>query len=247
MIVLVTDFGLSGPYTGQVKAVLAAAAPGMPVIDLFADAPRGAPRPAACLLAAYRQEFAPGTVFLCIVDPGVGTARRALAVRAGGHWFVGPDNGLLELAARQAGDAEWHEIRWRPERLSASFHGRDLFAPVAAALAAGALPGGWLAPLGAGAAPDHGWPDDLAEIVYVDVYGNALTGLRTATLPPGARLAAGGRQLTRARVFADRPAGTAFWYGNANGLAEIAVTGGRAEQALGLTIGSPVRVLASEG
>ena len=88
------------------------------------------------------------------------------------------------------------------------------------------------------------WPDDLCEIVYVDHYGNAMTGLRAAMLPPGARLTAAGRVLDRARTFSDLPPGAAFWYENSNGLAELAVNQGRADRDLGLAIGSPVEIVA---
>ena len=138
MLVLVTDFGVAGPYLGQMKAVLYRDAPGVPVVDLFSDAPTCNPRATAYLLSAYAMEFPAGSVFLGVVDPGVGTeARRPVAVEADGRWFVGPDNGLFSLVARHAHTAHWWEITWRPQHLSMSFHGRDLFAPVAAMLARG--------------------------------------------------------------------------------------------------------------
>lgn len=239
MIVTFTDFGLQGPYLGQVKAVFAAIAPTVPVIDLFADAPAADPRAAAYLLAAYDDGFPPGTTFLAVVDPGVGTARRPVVLRADGRWYVGPDNGLLALVARRAERSTAWEITWRPERLSATFHGRDLFAPVAAQLALGDIPPGRQLADGL-TQPD--WPDELAEIVYVDHYGNAMTGLRGAALPATASLRVGERSLARARTFGDLPAGTAFWYENSNGLAEIAVANGRADQALGVGIGTTVSV-----
>ena len=86
MIVLFTDFGLHGPYTGQVKAVLHQMAPGVPFIDLFADAPVGSPKPSAYLLGVYAEWFPVGTVFLCIVDPGVGGTRPCSRPTAGGMW-----------------------------------------------------------------------------------------------------------------------------------------------------------------
>jgi hypothetical protein len=241
MIALFTDFGLAGPYTGQVKAVLAQRAPGIPVVDLFADLPPGKPKPAAYLLAAYAAWFPPATVIVAVVDPGVGSTRRAVAVEADGRVYVGPDNGLFELVLRRARDARAWEVVWRPESLSASFHGRDLFAPVAADFAVGGPPPAMLrqTPI----ARTAEWPDDLPEIVYVDHYGNAMTGLRATAVPPAARLAAGGRILTRARTFSDAPPGSAFWYENANGLAEIAVNAGRADRALGLAVGAPVAIL----
>jgi len=241
MIVLFTDFGLQGPYTGQMKAVLHQMAPGVPIIDLFADAPAGNPKASAYLLAAYAQWFAAGTTFLCVVDPGVGGTRAPAMLDADGRWYVGPDNGLFELIARRATTAHSFDIDWRPPLLSASFHGRDLFAPVAAMLARGDPPPGH-ARKHAGLRSD--WPDDLPEIVYIDHFGNAMTGLRAAMLPPDARLAAAGRVLERARTFSDRPSGAAFWYENSNGLAEIAVNRGRADRDLDLAIGSPVEIVA---
>src|SRR5260370_8216372 len=100
MIALFTDFGLHGPYTGQVKAVMYQMAPGIPVIDLFADAPVGNPKASAYLLAAYAAWFPEGTVFLCVVDPGVGGARPALFLQADERWYIGPGNGLFELIHR---------------------------------------------------------------------------------------------------------------------------------------------------
>ena len=102
MIVLFTDFGLHGPYTGQMKAVLHQMAPGIPVIDLFADAPVGNPKASAYLLAAYAAWFPAGTVFLCVIDPGVGGTRPAIILEADGRWYVGPGNGLFELVQRRA-------------------------------------------------------------------------------------------------------------------------------------------------
>jgi hypothetical protein len=241
MIVLFTDFGLTGPYTGQVAAVLHRDAPDIPVVSLFADAPSARPKPSAYLLAAYGAWFPTGTVLLCVVDPGVGSERRAVIAEAEGRIYVGPDNGLFDIVLRRAGGARLWEIIWHPGSLSPSFHGRDLFAPIAARLARGE-------PLTALAQPtrdeqaSRGWPDDLAEIVYIDHYGNAMTGLRGALLPPNAGLAIGGRRLGRAPTFSAVRPGDAFWYINANGLAEIAINGGRADQALGLTIGEAVTV-----
>ena len=245
MIVLFTDFGPGGPYVGQVKAVLARDAPGVPVVDLVDDLPPCDPAPAAYLLAALAPAFPPGAVFLCVVDPGVGGARAAVALAAGGRWFVGPDNGLLALAARRSEAPRWFAIDWRPAALSASFHGRDLFAPVAARLARGdAFPGELVpgAPLAAARTVGGDWPDDRPAVVYVDSYGNAMTGLRAARLRADAVLAAAGRRLRRARTFSCVPPGAAFWYENANGLAEIAVNRGAAARALGLRVGTPVRV-----
>src|SRR5262249_3938159 len=113
------------------KAVLCQMAPGIPAVDLFADAPVGNPRASGYLLAAYAEWFAAGTVFLAVVDPGVGGTRPAIILEADGRWYVGPGNGLFELVERRAPRRRSWDIDGKPEPLSASFHGRDLFAPVA--------------------------------------------------------------------------------------------------------------------
>lgn len=241
VIALFTDFGLADPYVGQMHAVLARAAPGVPVIDLFHAVPAFNIRAGAYLLPAYARDFPPGTVFIAVVDPGVGGTRRPVMLKADGRWYVGPDNGLFELVRRRATGYECHEIRWRPSQLSASFHGRDLFAPVAAALARGEIPQAVVAELTSPA--DGPWPDDLAEIVYIDHYGNGITGLRAATLSVERSLGIGGRVLKYARVFSDVPPGAAFWYENANGLVEIAVNGGNAATQLGIKTGDPLTLI----
>lgn len=241
MIALFTDFGLAGPYTGQVMATLHHVAPRVPVVSLFADAPSARPKPSAYLLAAYAVWFPPGTVLLCVVDPGVGSARRAIVAEADGRVYVGPDNGLFDIVQRRAGETRLWEISWRPEQLSASFHGRDLFAPVAARLAAGE-PVAALAKPAANQSASRAWPDDLAEIVYIDHYGNAMTGLRGNLLAQDARLVANGRKIAPAATFSAMPPGEPLWYTNSNGLAEIALNSARADTTLELAIGGKVMV-----
>jgi S-adenosylmethionine hydrolase len=235
VFVLVTDFGLEGPYTGQVKAVLAEAAPGVPILDLFADLPPFRADLAAYLLAAYAPAFPERAIFVCVVDPGVGTGRGAVLVEADGRRFVGPDNGMLAIVYRRATRRRSFQLPQPGHTLSASFHGRDLFAPVAADLAMGRAVKGAPAPLAVG----DDLPDDLPRIVYVDRYGNAMTGLRAEVLG-SERLRVAGQLLERRRTFGDVPPGVAFWYPNANGLAEIAANQARAADLLGLGPGAPV-------
>lgn len=240
MIVLFTDFGAAGPYVGQVKAVLAREAAREPVIDLLHEAPAMNPRASAYLLAALAPSIPGEATFVCVVDPGVGTERRALALRADGRWFVGPDNGLLDIVGKRAQQAEWWEITWRPEQLSATFHGRDVFAPVASRLARGDAPQGRRidSPLAA-----RDWPADLAEVVYVDPYGNAATGLRGKIVGGDVVLRANERCFQPVSTFGDAPAGTAVWYVNSNAHAELAISEGSAAGSCGLAIGSVVSVL----
>jgi len=238
VIILFTDFGLEGPYVGQMKAVLHREAPGVPIIDLFSDAPAHKPKAAAYLLAAYHKEFPADSVFLCVVDPGVGSARGAIMVQAEGRWFVGPDNGLFDIVGRRARHARWWDIAWQPEHVSASFHGRDIFAPVAARLACGGTPPGEQRKRGSKVVA--GWPDELPELVYIDSFGNAMTGIRASMVRDDSVLVIRNVALRRARTFSDVPVGKAFWYENANGLVEIAVNRGSAKQTLKLEVGDVV-------
>jgi len=242
MIVLFNDFGISGPYVGQMKAVLIRFAPSVPVVDLFADAPRCNPKAAAYLLAAYVAEFPLDTVFLAVVDPGVGDERRrASIVRADGRWYVGPDNGLFNVLAKRARSLKWWDIVWRPADISNSFHGRDLFAPVAARIARGEEPPGDSVP--GRERIISSWPDDLAEVVYIDHFGNAMLGLRAACLSSHSSVSINNKIIGYARTFSAVSEGEPFWYENANGLVEIAVNRGHAAAMLGLEVGIPIKVL----
>ena len=172
-----------------------------------------------------------------MVDPGVGGRRDAIVVQLAEQHFVGPDNGLLSILWQRARKRRCWRIAWRPTRLSSSFHGRDLFAPVAAALATGRVPRGWLAPK---ARPSVLLPAlELARIIYIDHYGNAITGMRFKSSNITLRVVR--RVLRYARTFEEARA--PFWYENSMGLIEIAAPRGSAAKRLGLRVGSPVRRL----
>ena len=244
MIVLFTDFGSSGPYIGQMKAALCQRAPSTPVIDLMHDAPTLDPQAAAYLLASLVSEFPKGCVFLCVVDPGVGSQRKPLIARIKGRWFVGPDNGLFDIVAQHAlaeSEVSWWEISWRPESLSSSFHGRDLFAPVAAMLAKGDEPPG--RSLDVSADRLYRWPSDLYKVIYIDHFGNAMTGLRAAKVDANTRIAVANQQLCWARTFSEVAKGEGFWYQNSNGLVELAVNQGRADKILRLNLGDALTIV----
>jgi S-adenosylmethionine hydrolase len=237
-LVLFTDFGSNDLYVGQVEAALHRDAPGHGVIHLLHEAPMFNPEASAHLLAALVTRMPTGHVYVAVVDPGVGSARDAVVVQADGDWFVGPDNGLLSVVADRAAAREFWRVVNPPADRSVSFHGRDIFAPIAAGLEIGrpaedfAVPMGSLSvSLGSG---------DLAEIIYVDHYGNAFTGLRATNAFTSRQLVVGGREIGRATVFSSVATGTAFWYANSVGLVEIAVSGGSAARALDLAVGQPV-------
>ncbi len=242
-LLLFTDYGWQDPYVGQVKAVMAREAPGVAVIDLLHGVPDFNPHAGAQLLAALASTCPAGSVFFCVVDPGVGSDRAGLVVEADARWFVGPDNGLLSIvAARARQHRAWH-IRWQPEGLSASFHGRDLFAPIAAWIAAGKFPADKLALI---AEPNIQFDAaDLPRIIYIDHFGNAWTGIRGGLADSAARIDVKGRQLPWRRVFAAAGKGELFWYQNSIGLIEIAANRGNAAALLDLRVGDPVRLSSS--
>jgi S-adenosylmethionine hydrolase len=236
MIFLFTDFGLEGPYTGQMQAVLHQQAPGVPVITLFADLAPFDIQGAAYLLPAYATRYPPGSIFLCVVDPGVGGARPSGLVRADGRWYVGPDEGLFAILTRRARQVECWELP-QPETASPSFHGRDVFAPLAARLA---RDGGFgTGPVATVAREQPEWPDELRRVVYIDRYGSAITGTRAGAMRDTATVRINGHSLSRARTFTAVSPGAAFWYENSSGLVEIAVNRGRADHQLGITVGTP--------
>lgn len=236
-IFLFTDFGSADLYVGQVKTVLQQRAPKEPVIDLLHDAPAFNAKAGAHLLAALTARLPKDSVTLAVVDPGVGSAREPVAVLADDRWLVGPDNGLISVAAARARKCEVRSIGWKPESLSASFHGRDLFAPVAAMLARGDRK---RAKLKRAALAVTFGADDLGEVIYVDHFGNLLTGLRAGSVPRDRGLTINGRVIRYARVFSEVKAGELFWYENSLGLVEVAANSASAQQLLGSGPGSPL-------
>jgi len=240
MILLFTDFGSNGPYVGQMTASIRKAGYSGDVIPVFSDLPAFGVKASAVLLKSYMRDFPENSVFPCVVDPGVGSSRKAVVIKSQGRWFVGPDNGLFELILREDVQAEIFEIIWQPKELSASFHGRDLFAPVAAKLATGKGME-MLKSISADSLHRQDWPDDIAEVVYIDRYGNAMTGV--SSVPSIRSIKIGGHRLPIKLTFSSVAVGAPLAYENANGLIEIAVNQGRADQYFDLTIGTPVEIL----
>ncbi|RMG46748.1 MAG: hypothetical protein D6718_05010 [Acidobacteria bacterium] len=258
VITLLTDFGREGPYAGEVAGVLLSRAPEATLCEISHEVAAHDVREGAFVLAAAAFSFPRGTVHLAVVDPGVGTARRALAMAAGGHLFVAPDNGLLTLAARRAGGpVEVREVAaaaLAAPRPHPTFHGRDLFAPVAAALACGL-------PLEDVGPPCPDWirlpgcepeerPDGrlVLPVLHVDRFGNVAFGLTRAD---AARIWPGLFSPPIHPESADGPAPFVRTYGEAargqlcllwgsSGYLEAAVREGRADTRLGVRPGDRV-------
>jgi S-adenosylmethionine hydrolase len=255
LVTLLTDFGLRDPFVGLLKVQVYARLPGARIVDLTHELPAYRPAAAAFWLERSRHWCPPGTVHVAVVDPGVGTSRRLLAAEADAQLFLGPDNGVLGAVLADA-SSPVHSIdlsrlaRFGLDAPSATFHGRDVLAPLAAELAGGRVAaaelgprvGDWVPSPIPVPRPRDGGLD--GEILLVDRYGNAFTSL-PATAPvvqPGAMLAVGGRRLPIVRTYGDAPPGTAVALVNSFGVVEIAVVTGDAAAALGLRPGDPVRI-----
>jgi S-adenosylmethionine hydrolase len=238
LIATYTDFGHTGPYLGQMAAVLATLAPHIPRVTLMADAPMFDPQSAGRLLSSLCRNLPRQTLVLAVVDPGVGGERRPIMIKNENNLFVGPDNGLFAPIMRRCGNCKIETIDWRPLRLSETFHGRDLFAPVAAKLATGKeVEGTPLTPqemVGYDASPNDN------RVIYIDHYGNAMTGIDSEATSDHTLFSINGATLNYARTFSEVPAGQPFWYRNSIGLVEIAVNRGSAARLFGLELGAQV-------
>jgi S-adenosylmethionine hydrolase len=235
-VALLTDFGNNSLYTGQVNMVLRERSPraASPVVDLISDLPRFRPDLAAYLIPALASCSSNKWLYICIVDPGVGGDRKSLVLQADGQWFIGPDNGLLSQISRQSVRSNWWTIK-TPLTSSLTFHGRDVFAHEAAYILSHGVSTG--EKVDDGEVVGRDWPADLAKIIYVDHYGNLMTGLRAETLKPNALFIVGEHRLIHATKFCDLPPGELFWYKNSLGLVEIAANKAKANELLGLVPG----------
>jgi S-adenosylmethionine hydrolase len=254
-VVLLTDFGLADPYVGQMRGILARLAPGAPVLDLTHGVAPFNLAQAGYFLAASAPHFPEDAVFTAVVDPGVGTARRIVAVERRRQIFLAPDNGLLDLVL-QGGEA-LRVFDLTPDaitlgRASATFQGRDVFAPLAARLALGEPPsalGTAMDPAGLVRSP-WGRPEPeeggvAAQVLHVDRFGNCVLNLRQDfALPPGeVRLAAPKTvALRRARTYADLTEGQTGLLLGSQGFLELARFMGSAAGELGLEPGAAVRL-----
>lgn len=251
VVALLTDFGQEGPYLGAMRGALLRACPEATLVDItHAIPPRDVARGAEVLGAAYRH-FPPDTVFLGVVDPGVGTSRRGVAIGASGFRFVGPDNGLFSAPLRESPDAAVHAItstRFLSGPIAPTFHGRDLFAPVAGFLAGG----GAIAEVGPRVADPHRLPMTrskrlpdgtwLVGVVDVDSFGNLTTDLGGADLEAflanmQGRALLEGQLIPIATTYADVPLGGVLGLVGSSGRLEIAVSGGSAAAALKGSVG----------
>jgi S-adenosyl-L-methionine hydrolase (adenosine-forming) len=249
IVTLLTDFGTADTYVGQVKGAILSVAPGAVLVDLTHSVAAQDVQAGAFLLWAAVEAFPAGATHLAVVDPGVGSSRRAIAVQSGrGDVFVGPDNGLLVPAAERSGGVqravELNEPRyWRQQQASRTFHGRDLFGPVAGHIAAGVrlhLLGRSLADI------RRPFGLDLAEgfngtVVHVDTYGNLVTNILASALPEEQfRVRLGRHVITSAAYYAAVAPGALLALVGSAGLLEISARDASAAALTGAQRGTPV-------
>ena len=257
LVALLTDFGPCDNFVGVVKGAILRGCPTAVFVDITHSVPpQSILHAALCLKSAY--PYFPGdTIFLAVVDPGVGTSRGIIAARLRGHTFVAPDNGLLWPLVEAVEDAELWEITWRPEEASgATFHGRDIFAPVAARLAAGAA----LDEVGERVEsivrfdiprPEPDGTIIRGEVIYVDRFGNLTTNVSRGLLeekipgeyPAALRVKVGESEITGVPgAYGGVARGEAVLVFNSFDLLEIAVNCGDAARTFGAGVGTAIAV-----
>ncbi|HZU68022.1 MAG TPA: SAM-dependent chlorinase/fluorinase [Ktedonobacteraceae bacterium] len=258
VIALMTDFGLGDGDVGVMKGVIAGITPQAYLIDITHDiAPQNVPSAAWILASAYRY-FPAGTVFVCVIDPGVGSSRGAIAVNAGTWFFVGPDNGLFSYVLQEQPVHAAHLLvnaAYQLPHISSTFHGRDIFAPAGAYLAQG-IP---LSELGPSLDPAGLQRIDItpparigkeidARVIHVDNFGNLIANVPLSLVPDLFDAAAvqaifqtGKVVDRRRRFFAEGPDdGLPFIYGDSSGYVGIAVRNGNAARTLGVGFGASI-------
>jgi len=254
VVTLITDFGTRDPYVGVMKGVLLAGAPAVRIVDLTHEVPAHWPAEAGFWLARSFRYFPVGSVHVAVVDPGVGSARDIAAVLRDGHVFLAPDNGLLAPVVESSTPRaelrhlDLDALGMRPA--SSTFHGRDVFAPVAARLATGRLQYEELGPVVPELVP--GWIEEPVEkpgqitgaVLTIDHFGNLITNIDARSLQGRGRVRVrvAGRELDLRRTYSEVRPGDYLALLNSFGVLEIARAEGSAAVGLGLERGAPVVV-----
>ncbi len=243
ILTLLTDFGTRDGYVAEMKAAILSIAPKATLVDVTHEIPLGNVAAAQYVFGRLWMRFPKGTVHLAVVDPGVGTARKALAGANSGRYFVGPDNGLFTPALD---GAQLVEVPI-PADAAPTFHGRDVFAPAAARLAHREP----LKSLGPVFTAPHRLPLPAARrekdgvsgvVVYVDRFGTLISNIEGEGLPKGKAVSIADRTIPLARTFGDVESGGLVAFVGSGGSVEIAVRDGSAREFLGLGVGEPVTV-----
>ncbi len=241
-VVLLTDFGTRDHYVGVMKGVILSRVPEATLVDLTHEIPPQDVRAAAYELRVSYRYFPKGSVFLCVVDPGVGTERRALVIRAAGRFFVGPDNGLFTLVLKEESEAEIRAVeveRFKRPGASTTFHGRDLFAPVAAEILRGRSLSAFGPriedPVRISFPEPEPVPGGLrVPVLRVDRFGNLILNLSSLELSSARfRVVVEGRRVPLVKTYAEVSEGEPLALFGSDGFLEIAVNQGSAAEVFG--------------
>jgi S-adenosyl-L-methionine hydrolase (adenosine-forming) len=244
IVTLTTDFGSDDWYVAAMKAVLLSHEPAIRLVDVTHTIPPGDVIKGSITLERAIDAFPPGTIHLAVIDPGVGSSRRALIVRIHQQLIICPDNGLITWAWRRKGAGEAHQITWQPPRMSQTFHGRDLFAPVAAMVASGKAVGQLSVPLNDPTLLDlHLATGSTGQIIHIDRFGNATTNIAASSIPLGAHIRFGQHELPLRSTYSDvAPAHPLALIGSSD-LLQIAVRDGSASERFSLNVGKSVTLI----
>jgi S-adenosylmethionine hydrolase len=248
VIALLTDFGTQDYFVASMKGVILTINPDATIVDITHEIPPQDIDSAAFILKACYNDFPHNTVFLCVVDPGVGSERKALVVETESYKFVAPDNGLLDFVLAEADNFEAFEItnkQYLRHDITSTFHGRDIFAPAAGHLSASAPPSrlGTLISLDIQASKLEERDDSRlpieAKIIHIDHFGNLVTNIRNRELLDDAGVEINGRQISKLYDFyAQAGVGELFLIRGSAGLVEISVCNGSAQAELGAACGN---------
>ena len=244
MVVLFTDYKCS-LYTGQVIGAITALDPSINVINAVDDLPEFNVKSSAYLLKALINYYPKWSVILAIVDPGVGGNRLPICFKYDGRWFVGPDNGIFSKVLSNCDEQfSIYEINVLRKNISHTFHGRDVFAPMSAHLAKYNDVGSPRKQVQSSQTLEFSdqWQGDLHEVVYIDGFGNCLTGISKDARLKSASIWVGNIEIRNANTFSDVRSGQAFWYFNSIGLLEIAVNQGSAADEFGWTVSTSIHL-----
>jgi S-adenosylmethionine hydrolase len=252
VIALITDFGTRDHFVASVKGTILCVNPDAVIVDITHEIEPQNILEAAFTLNACFRDFPPGTIFVCVVDPGVGSDRKAVVVRTKEYLFVAPDNGSLGNVLDEGGDIEAFEITdplFLRGTVSSTFHGRDIFAPAAAHLSKGALPGDLGPPVSELYRTEMPRPADVSPgvvrgvIMHIDRFGNLITNFRSGNLPARFTLEAGRTTVAKHLRYYDQAVpGQLFTLFGSSGLLEISLRQASAAAFLGVKQGDVVLV-----
>jgi S-adenosylmethionine hydrolase len=253
-IALLTDFGARDYFLASMKGVILSIDPTTVIVDITHDIPPQDISEAAFTLRACYPCFPAGTIFVAVVDPGVGSNRRPILVEAGGYYFIAPDNGLLSFVLDDAARAfEISNPKFSAAHISSTFHGRDIFAPAAAHLSRGAAPAQFGPQISDYVHVPETKPNDSeqgveGEVIHIDRFGNIITNLTPDDLPAKFSIEIGDRVIeTHRKFYAEAEPGKVFSITGSAGYLEVSIREGSAAAVLGARRGDKIRIKTANG